>query len=115
MMVKTYRSREHVVHECPQTPPVHRLPVTRSLQDLWSPKFSEHTEQIMNEECAPVENGGRMATGQQTPVLCTGTDLPTALCSTTYICTSYGNDLMPLMNASYANNVNHSIGLHNIA
>jgi len=80
MMVKTYRSREHVVHECPQTPPVHRLPVTRSLQDLWSPKFSEHTEQIVNEECAPVENGDRT----QTPVLCTGTDLPTALCSTTY-------------------------------
>lgn len=35
--LSTYRSRQHVVHERAQAPPVHSLAMTCSLQDLGSP------------------------------------------------------------------------------
>ena len=52
-LVLTYRSSEHVVHECAQTPPVHGLAMPYSLQDLRRPAHTHthththaHTHQV---------------------------------------------------------------------
>ena len=40
----THRASQHVVHESPQAPPVHGLPVARPHQDLWGPDADRQTD-----------------------------------------------------------------------